>query len=47
VYVKYRGIASRLYMAAIWPARHLVLYPAFVRTFERAWRADRNTTVAA
>jgi hypothetical protein len=22
VYVKHRGIASRLYMAAIWPARH-------------------------
>jgi hypothetical protein len=39
VYVKHRGLMSRLYMAAIWPARHLLIYPAFVRSAERAWAA--------
>jgi hypothetical protein len=24
-------------MAAIWPARHLVIYPAMLRRLERAW----------
>jgi hypothetical protein len=37
VYVKTRGVMSRLYMAAIWPARHLVIYPALLRRLERAW----------
>jgi hypothetical protein len=37
VYVKWRGVMSRLYMAAIWPARHLVIYPALLRRLERAW----------
>jgi ABC-type transport system involved in multi-copper enzyme maturation permease subunit len=37
VYVKSRGIFSRLYMAAIWPARHLLLYPALIRKVEEAW----------
>jgi hypothetical protein len=45
VYVKSRGISSRLYMAAIWPARHLFLYPALVRKIERGWRS-RNGAVA-
>jgi hypothetical protein len=38
VYVKHRGVLSRLYMAAIWPARHLVLYPAMIRDLEARWR---------
>jgi hypothetical protein len=41
VYVKYRGLASRAYMAAIWPARHLLLYPQLVRTIEQRWTAHR------
>jgi hypothetical protein len=39
VYVKHRGLMSRLYMAAIWPARHLLIYPAFTRSLETAWRS--------
>jgi hypothetical protein len=39
VYVKTRGVLSRLYMAAIRPARRVVLYPALVRAVEDAWRA--------
>ncbi|MBI2203297.1 MAG: hypothetical protein HYU41_05535 [Candidatus Rokubacteria bacterium] len=29
---------SHLYMAAIWPARHLVLYPALIRKIDQTWR---------
>jgi hypothetical protein len=39
VYVRLRGVFSRLYMAAIWPARHLLLYPAMIRSLESRWRA--------
>jgi hypothetical protein len=46
VYVKYRGPASRLYMAAIWPARHFILYPTAVRRIESRWR-ERTVHVAA
>jgi hypothetical protein len=46
VYVKWRGLYSRLYMAAIWPARHLVLYPALVRKLEAAWRRAPATAEA-
>lgn len=38
VYVKSRGMFSHLYMAAIWPARHLVLYPALIRKIDQTWR---------
>jgi hypothetical protein len=38
VYVKHRGVMSRLYMAAIWPARHLILYPSLVAKIESTWR---------
>jgi hypothetical protein len=38
VYIKSRGAFSRAYMAAIGPARHLVIYPAFTRRFESSWR---------
>lgn len=38
VYIKSRGMFSRVYMAAIKPARHFVIYPAFTRRFEASWR---------
>jgi Protein of unknown function (DUF2867) len=38
VYIKSRGVFSRAYMAAIGPARHLAIYPAFTRRFEASWR---------
>ena len=37
VYIKSRGVFSRAYMAAIGPARHLVIYPALTRKLEAAW----------
>jgi hypothetical protein len=38
VYVKHRGVASKLYMAAIAPFRHLLVYPPMVRAIEAAWQ---------
>lgn len=38
VHIKSRGAFSRMYMAAIGPARHLVIYPALTRKIEAAWR---------
>ncbi|GAA0939974.1 DUF2867 domain-containing protein [Nonomuraea longicatena] len=38
VLVKPRGRFGRLYMAAIAPFRHLIVYPALTRRWERAWR---------
>ncbi|WFB06020.1 DUF2867 domain-containing protein [Streptomyces sp. LX-29] len=38
VLVKPNGRLGRLYMAAIAPFRHLVVYPALTRQWERAWR---------
>lgn len=38
VYVKPRGLLGRAYMAAIKPFRYLIVYPALLREFERAWR---------
>ena len=43
VYVKHRGLASRLYMAAIWPARHLFVYPAMISCSRPAPRQDEAT----
>jgi hypothetical protein len=40
IYVKHRGVASRAYMAAIWPARHAIIYPALIARVERGWRRD-------
>jgi hypothetical protein len=37
VYVKPRGTLGALYMAAIAPFRHLVVYPALMRQIEHAW----------
>lgn len=42
VYVKHRGWGSRLYMHAIAPFRHLVVYPAFLKRIGKSW----NTNVA-
>jgi hypothetical protein len=39
VYVKPRGRLGTVYMAAIAPFRHLVVYPALLREIERAWNA--------
>jgi hypothetical protein len=37
VYVKPRGVFGRAYMALIKPFRYLIVYPALMRQFERAW----------
>jgi hypothetical protein len=37
VYVKPRGLFGRAYMASIKPFRYLIVYPALMRQFERAW----------
>lgn len=43
VYVKPRGWFGRLYMAAIAPFRHFVVYPALLRRVGRKWAArDRG-----
>jgi hypothetical protein len=38
IYIKSRGLFTRLYMAAITPARYLVIYPALMKEVERRWR---------
>jgi hypothetical protein len=38
VYVKPRGRFGELYMAAIAPLRHLIVYPALMGLIERAWK---------
>jgi hypothetical protein len=45
IYVKPRGKLGTLYMAAIAPFRHRVVYPALMREIERAWNA-RNARLA-
>jgi len=40
VLVKPNGMRGRLYLAAIRPLRHLVVYPAIIREIERRWRAS-------
>jgi Protein of unknown function (DUF2867) len=39
VLVKPNGLLGNLYMAAIRPFRHLIVYPAMMREGERDWRA--------
>jgi hypothetical protein len=39
VYVKPNGLLGNAYMAAIKPARHLVVYPQMLRAMERRWAA--------
>jgi Protein of unknown function (DUF2867) len=40
VLVKPNGLLGRVYMAAIRPFRHLVVYPAVMRQIERDWHAS-------
>lgn len=42
VYVKPRGPFGRGYMALIKPFRYLIVYPALMRQFERAWSRRLN-----
>jgi Protein of unknown function (DUF2867) len=42
VYVKPRGLFGRAYMAAIKPFRYLIVYPALMREFERAWAGEHR-----
>jgi hypothetical protein len=42
VYVKPRGLFGRAYMAAIKPFRYLIVYPALMREFGRAWSSRRT-----
>jgi hypothetical protein len=37
VLVKRNGLLGAVYMAAIAPARHLIVYPALIGAIERAW----------
>ena len=41
--VKPNGLQGRLYMAAIQPFRHLIVYPALTRRWESAW-AERDSS---
>jgi Protein of unknown function (DUF2867) len=47
VYVKPNGLLGDLYMAAIKPFRHLVVYPPMLRQLERMWREDGASPGAA
>ena len=40
VYVKHRGAGSRLYMKAIAPFRHLIVYPAFLKRIGKSWNTN-------
>ena len=39
IYVKPNGLLGAVYMAAIRPFRHLLVYPPLMREIERSWRA--------
>jgi hypothetical protein len=47
VLVKPNGWLGEAYMAAIRPFRHLVVYPALMRSVEREWRAGQASARAA
>ena len=47
VLVKPNGLLGRLYMLAITPFRHLLVYPAMLREIGRAWREQAGTAVVA
>lgn len=47
VYVKSRGVGSRIYMALINPFRHLVVYPAWISHVTRSWEARRTADAPA
>ena len=41
VYVKARGLLGELYLKAINPFRHVIVYPSIVRSFGKAWEQRR------
>jgi Protein of unknown function (DUF2867) len=47
VLVRPNGLLGRLYMAAITPFRHLIVYPQMMRQIEREWRASPDGPTAA
>jgi len=47
VLVKPNGPLGKAYMAAIAPFRHLIVYPAMLRGFGRAWRAGAEDPTPA
>jgi Protein of unknown function (DUF2867) len=44
VLVKPNGLLGAVYMAAIRPFRHLIVYPLMTREAERSWRAFNANT---
>ena len=42
VLVKPNGLEGRVYMAAIKPFRHLIVYPPLIREIEREWKAGAH-----
>lgn len=47
VLVKANGRLGAAYMAAIKPFRHLIVYPALMRSIERGWQTGANDTGGA
>jgi hypothetical protein len=47
ILVKPNGLLGTAYLAAIKPFRHLIVYPAAMRDFERAWREHTEDAAAA
>jgi Protein of unknown function (DUF2867) len=47
VLVKPNGLFGTAYMAAIRPFRHLIVYPALMRTIERQWRTRSDDPTPA
>ena len=41
------GLLGTVYLAAIRPFRHLIVYPAMMRAIERAWRARAGAAASA
>jgi Protein of unknown function (DUF2867) len=44
VLVKPNGLLGAVYMAAIRPFRHLIVYPPLMRRIEQDWKAGRGDT---
>jgi hypothetical protein len=47
VLVKPNGLLGTVYMAAIRPFRHLIVYPSLLREIERNWRARGGESTPA
>jgi hypothetical protein len=43
IYVKPHGLLGQIYLKAIAPFRHLIVYPALMRQIERTWNARERT----